>query len=251
MEKTESKRYRFGLLGRDISYSFSKGYFAQKFTKLELEGFSYHNFDIPKIEDFSNLIKKEKNLAGLNVTIPYKEAIIPYLSSLDTDAKKIGAVNTIKMTKTGLKGYNTDVYGFKHALLPLLKSHHKSALILGTGGASKAVAFVFDGLGISHQFVSRTASILQLNYAQLSTAVIQRHTIIVNCTPLGTFPNIKEMPAIPYDVLTDKHLLFDLIYNPEKTAFLKAGEERGATIKNGHEMLALQAEKSWEIWSAI
>ena len=194
-------------------------------------------------------MKPEHNLGGLNVTIPYKEAVLPYLPTIDPEAAAIGAVNTIKFTNKGLVGYNTDVYGFKKSIFPHIKPHHTRALILGTGGASKAVSFVFKELGISYQFVSRTATKGQLGYEQLNQKVITEHAIIVNCTPLGTYPDIAQKPPITYEYLTARHLLFDLIYNPEKTAFLQAGEEKGATIRNGYEMLELQAEKAWEIWN--
>ncbi len=243
------KKNRFGLIGRNISYSFSEEYFAQKFKNLGLSDHSYENFDLAAIEEFQGLIANNKNLTGLNVTIPYKEAVIPFLDELSTKARKIGAVNTIKFTKNGLKGYNTDIYGFGRSIEPFLKSHHQKALILGTGGASKAVAFVFDEIGIEYRFVSRNADADQFTYASLDQKIIEAHPIIVNCTPLGTYPNIHDLPDIPYRFLSSKHLLFDLIYNPEKTSFLQAGEQRGATILNGLKMLELQAEKAWQIWN--
>ncbi len=250
MEKIEEKLVRFGLVGKNISYSFSKGYFTQKFSDLHLNNHSYDNFDLQEIEEFNNLIKKYPNILGLNVTIPYKEAIIPYLTELHPKTAKIGAVNTIKITKKGLIGYNTDVYGFQKSIEPLLKTQHTKALILGTGGASKAVAFVFDDLGIQYRFVSRSPKDNNLSYSDLNREIIENHTVIVNCTPLGTYPKIEEKPEIPYDFINENHLLFDLIYNPEKTAFLKAGEQRGAAICNGYNMLRLQAEKAWEIWNS-
>lgn len=238
------------MVGRNISYSFSQEYFTQKFKALGLSDHSYENFDLPHIKEFQRLIKSHNNLKGLNVTIPYKEAVIPYLDKLSKKAKKIGAVNTIKLTKKGLKGFNTDVYGFKKSIKPYLNAHHKSALILGTGGASKAVAFVFNEMGITQTFVSRIANSDQLSYSDIDQEILKKHTVIVNCTPLGTFPEIQNKPELPYRFLTKNHLLFDLIYNPEKTAFLKAGEMQGATILNGFRMLQLQAEKSWEIWNS-
>ncbi|RKR07087.1 shikimate dehydrogenase [Maribacter vaceletii] len=250
MEKKEEKQYKFGLVGKDISYSFSRGYFSDKFKNMGLHNYSYVNFDLENIEEFPEIIQKSEVINGFNVTIPYKEAVMPFLQSLDTDAKKIGAVNTIKITEQGLKGYNTDTYGFKHTILPHLKEHHKKALILGTGGASKAVAFVFKELGIEFTFVSRNSGANKLSYQELTKTVLEDYTVIVNCTPLGTHPNILEKPAIPYNHITKKHLLFDLIYNPEKTAFLRAGEAQGAAICNGQKMLELQAEKSWEIWNS-
>ena len=248
MENTEKSR--FGLVGKNISYSFSKGYFTQKFKELGLGHHSYENFDLSAIEVFQELIQLNKNLKGLNVTIPYKEAVIPYLDELNPKAEKIGAVNTIKFTKKGLKGFNTDIYGFKKSIKPFLKKRHKKALILGTGGASKAVAFVFSELGIKYKYVSRNPKKKQLGYTDLNDEVLKKYTVLINCTPQGTFPNIEDKPAIPYQFITKKHLLFDLIYNPEKTAFLLEGEKQGASICNGLRMLELQAEKSWAIWNS-
>lgn len=249
MEKKEKKENRYGLLGKDISYSFSQGYFTQKFADLELNDHSYENFDIPEISEFEALVS-QTHLKGLNVTIPYKELVIPYLDDLDSGAKKIGAVNTIKFTENGLKGYNTDAYGFRKSIEPFLKPHHNKALILGTGGASKAIRFVLEGLGIDYVYVSRTKKELQFTYKELDKEIIAAHSIIINCTPQGTFPNINDKPALPYQHLDDKHLLFDLIYNPTKTAFLIEGELKGAKICNGLKMLQLQAERSWEIWNS-
>lgn len=250
MAKTEKDKTSFGLIGRNISYSFSKTYFDNKFNLMNLSGYSYENFDLPSLKEFPTLIKRNNALRGLNVTIPYKEEIIPYLDSLDKKAKRIGAVNTIKFTKDGLKGYNTDVYGFKKSIQPFLTEWHKKALILGTGGASKAVAFVLNELGISYKYVSRNPIGDQIGYSDLNKEIISTHTVLVNCTPLGTFPNTEVKPDIPYQFLTSKHLLFDLIYNPEKTAFLLTGEQRGAIISNGGKMLELQAEKAWQIWNS-
>ncbi len=250
MAKTEKDKASFGLIGKNISYSFSKTYFNSKFISLNLSGYSYENFDIPNLEEFPSLIKRNNTLRGLNVTIPYKEEIIPYLDSLDKKAKRIGAVNTIKFTKEGLKGYNTDVYGFKKSIQPFLKESHKKALILGTGGASKAVAFVLKELGISFKYVSRNPIGDQVGYSELNKKIISTHTVLINCTPLGTFPDTAAKPGIPYEFLTSNHLLFDLIYNPEKTAFLLSGEQKGAIICNGAEMLELQAEKAWQIWNS-
>lgn len=248
MENTEKSR--FGLVGKNISYSFSKGYFTKKFKDLGLDHHSYENYDLAAIEDFQDLIELNKDLKGLNVTIPYKELVIPYLDKLNPKAEKIGAVNTIKFMKKGLKGFNTDIYGFKKSIQPFLKKRHKKALILGTGGASKAVAFVLDELGIKFKYVSRHPKINQFGYTDLNEEVVREYTVLINCTPQGTFPNITEKPDIPYHFITNKHLLFDLIYNPEKTAFLLEGEKRGASISNGLRMLELQAEKSWEIWNS-
>ena len=250
MDKKEYKKVRFGLIGRNISYSFSKGYFTQKFSELGLDDYSYENFDLEKIEDISSLIDNNPNIKGVNVTIPYKEAVLPYLTEIHPKAAQIGAVNTIKLHMGQRIGFNTDVYGFRNAIESQLKTHHKKALILGTGGASKAVAFVFDELGIPFQFVSRNPTANQLNYSDLDQNKMEEYTILINCTPLGTFPKVEDKPNVPYQFIGDAHLLFDLIYNPQKTSFLTEGESRGATICNGHRMLQLQAEKSWEIWNS-
>lgn len=250
MEKTGRQERKFGLIGRNIAYSFSRGYFQTKFEKLCLEDYSYVNFDLEDISQFPDLIKKNPNLVGLNVTIPYKEQIIPYLTKLDDVASAIGAVNTIKFSPEGLIGFNTDAYGFEQALLPQLQEHQQHALILGTGGASKAVAYVLQQRNISVRFVSRKPEGDQLTYEELDQEVLKKHTLIINCTPLGTWPNVEAKPQIPYSFLTEQHFLFDLIYNPEKTAFLLEGEKRGTAISNGLKMLEMQAEKAWEIWNA-
>ncbi|QTE22751.1 shikimate dehydrogenase family protein [Polaribacter cellanae] len=247
----ERKNSTFGLLGKDISYSFSRGYFTKKFKNLGFTKTKYVNFDIPKIEDFPNIIKNDDSICGINVTIPYKEEVIPYLDKLDKTAKKIGAVNTIKFTKRGnLKGYNTDVVGFEKSISPYFKKHHKFALILGTGGASKAVAFALKRNNIKYKFVSRNPSgEKEISYQDLSEKIFNKYNVIINCTPLGTSPNVDKYPTIPYQYLSKKHLLFDLIYNPELTIFLEKGKERGATVKNGYQMLEIQAEESWAIWN--
>ncbi len=249
MKEEESKT--FGLLGKNISYSFSRGYFTEKFEKLKLNKYKYLNFDIQQIKDFPSIIGEEKNLRGINVTIPYKEEIIPFLDKLDETAKNIGAVNTIKFTKRGnLKGYNSDVVGFENSIKPLLKRHHKRALILGTGGASKAIAFALNKNSIKFKFVSRNPEgKKEISYDSLSEETLLKYTVIINCTPLGTFPEIEKCPDIPYQFITDAHLLYDLIYNPEVSTFLSKGKEKGAIIKNGFEMLQLQAEESWRIWN--
>jgi shikimate dehydrogenase len=249
MKEKENKV--FGLLGKNISYSFSRGYFTEKFKELNLENYKYVNFDIQKIEDFPSIIKETEGLKGINVTIPYKEEVIRYLDKLDVTAKKIGAVNTIKFTKRGnLKGYNSDVVGFENSIKPLLKIHHKKALILGTGGASKAIAFALKKNKIKYKFVSRNPEgKKEITYESITEDVFKKYTLIINCTPLGTSPEIEKCPNIPYQYLTDQYLLFDLIYNPEVSTFLSKGKEKGATIKNGYEMLELQAEESWRIWN--
>ena len=238
----------FGLLGKNIDYSFSRGYFKNKFETNKLEC-SYNNFDLETIEDFEEL-KNTTQLSGLNVTIPYKQEVIPYLDAIDSEAQEIGAVSTIKIKNGKLTCYNTDHFGFENSLKPHLKPHHKNALILGTGGASKAVAFALKKLGIPFEYVSRSQSpAVKYTYELLSKKGIGEYQIIINCTPLGTFPDVTKCPQIPYDQITSNHLLFDLIYNPEETLFLKQGNKKNATTLNGLEMLSLQAEKSWEIWN--
>lgn len=246
-----TNKNRFGLLGKNINYSFSKGYFTEKFIKENYKGYTYENFDIPEISHFTAILDKNNTeLKGLNVTIPYKEEVIPYLNKLSKKAAKIGAVNTIKISKNGtLKGYNTDYYGFKKSLKPLLKKHHKKALILGTGGASKGVAFALDELGIKYKLVSRNNKANTIDYSQINKDTFDQFQIIINCTPLGTSPNIEACPNIPYDYFTDKHIAYDLIYNPAETQFLKNAKSKGAKIKNGLDMLIYQAEKAWKIWN--
>lgn len=237
----------FGLIGKDIDYSFSRAYFSEKF-KLQNLDCVYQNFDLKTIEEFPHIFKT-KNMAGLNVTIPYKEAVIPYLDTLDAEAQAIGAVNTIHIKNNKLIGCNTDHYGFKTSLIPHLKSEHKKALILGTGGASKAVVYALESLEIEVKFVSRSLHNKHtINYNDLSVDDIQEHLLIINCTPLGTHPNIEECPPIPYSGIGRHHLLFDLIYNPAETKFLSHGKKATAKTLNGLEMLRLQAEKSWGIW---
>lgn len=246
----EVTRKRFGLLGRNISYSFSKGYFTEKFSNEYFTNCSYENFDIPDINFFTELRKNNTDLNGLNVTIPYKETVIPFLDKLSKNASQIGAVNTIKFTKKGkLKGYNTDYYGFKKSLEPLLQPHHKKALILGTGGASKGVAFALDQLKIAYTFVSREAKENCIDYTRINATTFDNYQIIINCTPVGTSPNIDLFPLIPYEFFTDKHIAYDLIYNPAETQFLKKAKAQGAQIKNGLDMLVFQAEKAWKIWN--
>ena len=244
----DSKK-RFGLVGRNISYSFSRGYFKKKFETLQLENHSYENFDLQEANQFPDMLNNNKDLKGLNVTIPYKQDVIEFLDSLSPQASEIGAVNTIQFTPSGLVGHNTDAYGFQKSLEPYLKAHHTKALILGTGGASKAIAYVLKELKIEFKIVSRSPLENQLNYNDLDEKTIKEHTLITNCTPLGTHPNIEFKPDLPYQFIGKDHLLFDLIYNPDKTAFLKEGESRGAQICNGLRMLELQADRAWEIWN--
>ncbi|WP_306352855.1 shikimate dehydrogenase family protein [Flavobacterium sp. '19STA2R22 D10 B1'] len=251
MKNKTKKAKHFGLIGRNINYSFSKKYFSEKFEEQGLEQYSYNNFDFQSIEEFPTVIQNDPTLRGLNVTIPYKEAIIPYLDKVSKNAKKIGAVNTIKVTKKGtLVGYNTDFHGFRKSLKPLLKKYHNRALILGTGGASKAVAYALKKLKIEYDFVSRNPSEYEFSYDSINSEIFDEYQIIINCTPVGTFPNTEECPPLPYELFTTKHIAYDLIYNPEETSFLKQAKAHGAQIKNGYDMLIFQAEKAWSIWNS-
>ncbi len=246
------KNKLFGLVGKNIEYSFSRGYFSEKFNKMNLQNASYVNFDLQSIEEFPAILETYKDtLLGMNVTIPYKEDVGAFLDEIDAEAKEIGAINTIKIYPNGKrKGFNTDVYGFDQSIAPFLNETHTTALILGTGGASKAVAYAFKKRGILYKFVSRVPQEeSHMSYDSLDEKSISNTGIIVNCSPLGTHPNIDVHPNIPFQFLNKSHLLFDLIYNPTETAFLKKGKAQGATVANGMKMLELQAEKAWEIWN--
>lgn len=250
MKKEEKKQKKYGLVGKSLSHSFSKKYFTEKFKTYHFDNCEYFNFDIPTIDFFPQLIADTKGIKGLNITIPYKEKIIPYLDLLSKNAQKIGSVNTVVIHKNKkLKGYNTDYYGFKKSLKPLLKKHHLKALILGTGGASKGVAYALKKLNIAYDFVSRNPSEFEFAYNDLDATVFEEYTLIINTTPLGTFPNIDTYPDIDYSLFSKNHIAFDLVYNPEETVFLKKAKEQGAVTKNGYEMLIFQAEKSWKIWN--
>jgi len=240
----------YGLIGKSLSHSFSKKYFTQKFDNQGLTNCEYINIELESIEEFNEKIK-ELPIKGLNVTIPYKETIIPYLDEIDEVAKEIGAVNTIVFKDGKLKGYNTDAFGFKQSIKPFFKPQHERALILGTGGASKAVEFVLKQYGVEVYFASRNKSNGNvLNWNEINQNVIKHHLMIVNCTPLGMFPNIDSKPPIPYAGLTNQHLLVDLVYNPKETLFMKIGKENGAKVINGLTMLEQQAEKSGELWNS-
>ena len=241
----------FGLIGKNISYSFSKRFFSKKFIKLNIEkSCEYKNFDINEIKDFKAIIKNF-NIHGLNVTIPYKEDIIKYLNEIDVHASNIGAVNTIKIDSKGsLKGFNTDYTGFMSSIKKNLNDGHKKALILGTGGASKAIVYGLEKLQIQTTLVSRSKTKAYITYEKINSHVMNDHQIIINCTPLGTSPNINQCPKIPYNYINDNHLCFDLIYNPELSQFLKNSKENNARIVNGIEMLEKQAEESWKIWNS-
>ena len=247
---------RYGLIGYPLSHSFSSDYFSEKFFREGLNDITYDLFPLNSIENILQLVNDIKELKGLNVTIPYKQKVIPFLTSIDDIAKNIGAVNTIlieRKTDILLHGYNTDVFGFEESLKPLLKNHHSKALILGTGGAASSVAFVLKKSGIEYIFVSRRKSCLPsiITYSDLNKEIISTHNIIINATPLGMFPEVENAPDIPYNFLTKEHILYDLIYNPSETFFIKKGKEKGASVTNGLQMLYLQAEKSWEIWNGI
>lgn len=239
----------FGLIGFPLSHSFSKGFFTEKFEKEGITGCRYENFPIPEIGQFPRLWEETPGLEGLNVTIPYKQAVIPFLDELSEAVKEIGAVNCIRRQDGRLKGYNTDVIGFRRSLEPLLHPHHTKALILGAGGAAKAVKFALRQLGIAYTEVSRKYTDGTIGYEAVTPEIMKSHLLIVNTTPLGMYPDIAGAPPIPYDLISKDHLLYDLIYNPAETRFLQHGAAHGAAVKNGHEMLVLQAEASWEIWN--
>lgn len=245
---------KYGLIGYPLGHSFSKNYFNQKFESEKIDA-EYINFPIPTIKEFRNVLKENPDLRGLNVTLPYKTQVIPYLDELTDNARQIGAVNVIKFAKglfgkTKLIGHNTDILGFKQSIEPLLGESHRKALILGTGGASKAVFHGLGQLGIEATFVSRHPSDRQITYVDLTDKIMEEYKVIVNTTPLGMFPNVNECPDIPYDKLTPEHLLYDLLYNPDETLFMIKGKEKGATVKNGLEMLLLQAFAGWQIWNS-
>lgn len=239
----------FGLIGYPLSHSFSKGFFAEKFQKEGINDCIYENFPLEDISQFPALLEQQPDLRGLNVTIPYKEAVLPWLDELSPAAEQIKAVNCIQFHEGIRIGFNTDVMGFKRSLQPLLKPHHTNALVLGTGGAAKAVMFVLQELNIPYTVVSRKAQDGVITYDTLDKDVMTAHTIIINTSPLGMYPQTDAAPPIPYELITKHHLLYDLIYNPAETLFLKQGAAKGAAVKNGHEMLVLQAEASWDIWN--
>jgi shikimate dehydrogenase len=234
----------FGLIGKTLSHTFSERYFNEKFDKKDINDAEYKNFELKSIADFPRFIADNK-LSGLNVTIPYKESIIPFLDDLTDDAKSIGAVNTIQFIDGETIGHNTDWIGFSKSIKPLLR-HRKTALILGNGGGAKAIKFALNKLNIKHKTVSRNTA---FDYSDVTTKTIDYYSIIINTTPLGTHPKIHEFPKINYTELNSKNLLFDLIYNPNESRFLQYGKTKGSEIKNGLEMLQIQAEESWSIWN--
>jgi shikimate dehydrogenase len=241
---------QFGLIGESLNHSFSKSYFEQKFKTLGLYNYSYTNFELKGIDELLPLLESNNSLKGFNVTIPYKEKIIPFLHAISPEAKEIGAVNCVHIVDNKTMGYNTDVYGFSQSVKPFLDVHHERALILGTGGASKAVAFALKKVGTEVWFASTSAKKNQntFHYSEINEMVITAFKCIVNSTPLGTFPNAEECPKIPYEFITRHHLVYDLVYNPPESLFLKKCKQKGAIVLNGLSMLQLQAEKSWEIW---
>ncbi len=241
----------YGLIGYRLSHSFSKKYFNEKFTKENIADCVYENFPLETIQEFTSLLHNTPDLKGCNVTIPYKEEIIQYLDELDSAAKEIGAVNVVKILPDGkLIGYNSDYYGFKTSLEKFIPANQSfRALILGTGGAAKAVAVALKDLGIPYQYVSRSKGNGVISYAEIDAKLLGQYSIIINTSPLGMYPDVDSFPAIPYQFLTDKHYLYDLVYNPEVTTFMRKGKEHGAHVVNGLEMLIGQAEKAWEIWN--
>jgi len=243
---------KYGLIGYPLGHSFSISYFNEKFENEGIDAV-YENFEIPQIEDVKEIIDSNPDLKGLNVTIPYKQQVLKYIKELSPEAKAIGAVNVIRIehkgNKTVLKGFNSDVIGFTKSIEPILNTYHKKALILGTGGAAKAVQYGLQSLGIETLFVSRTKKKNVITYEEVTADIVREYNVIVNCTPVGMYPHIDECPKLPYEAMDSHTLLYDLLYNPDETKFLRLGAERGATVKNGLEMLLLQAFVSWEIWN--
>lgn len=239
---------KFGIIGYPLGHSFSKGFFTEKFARESIDA-QYLNFEIPDVAMLPDVLRNNPELRGLNVTLPHKQAVIPLLDEMSKEAKEIGAVNVIRVRNGKLKGFNSDIIGFTNSIKPLLMPHHKKALILGTGGASKAICVGLNRLGIEWTYVSRSPREGMVTYEDITAETLQAYTVIVNCSPVGMFPNVAQAPEIPYDCLSDKHLLFDLVYNPEETLFMKKGREQGATVKNGLEMLHLQAVASWDFWN--
>ncbi len=242
---------KYGLIGYPLGHSFSISYFNEKFESESIDA-TYENFEIPSIDEFPEVIDMNPELLGLNVTIPYKEKVISYLDELSPEARAIGAVNVIKVMHKGkkvvLKGYNSDVIGFTRSIEPILEKYHEKALILGTGGAAKAIEFGLKSLGLETVKVSRYERPDTIKYEKITTDVIKEYNVVVNCTPIGMYPHAEECPPLPYEAMDQRTLLYDLIYNPDETLFMKKGKMRGATVKNGLEMLLLQAFASWEFW---
>jgi shikimate dehydrogenase len=246
---------KYGLIGYPLTHSFSRNYFTEKFNRELIRDACFELYPIKNISDIVPLIRSTPELTGLSVTIPYKQKVIPYLNETDLTAQETGAVNCIKITtnkdsQIKLKGFNTDIDGFEQALIPLLKPSHKSALVLGNGGSAKAVIYVLKKLQIPFIIVTRKVEATdQISYKEVTESVIKNNFLIINTTPLGMFPDINTFPDLPYHFITEDHLLFDLVYNPEETVFLKKGRTYGASVQNGLSMLYLQAESSWKIWN--
>lgn len=239
---------KYGIIGNPLGHSFSKGFFTEKFAREGTDA-QYINFQIPDINRFPEILKENPELRGLNVTLPYKSDIIPFLDELSEEARKIGAVNVVQIRNGHLKGFNSDIIGFTESIKPLLKPHHRKALILGTGGASKAIRVGLTRLGLEWKYVSRTAREGMITYNDITPETLREYEVIVNCSPVGMYPKVNECPAIPYEFLTSDNLLYDLVYNPEETLFMQRGAEHGAVVKNGLEMLHLQAIASWNFWN--
>ncbi len=241
---------RYGLIGYPLGHSFSQPFFTEKFTKEGITDCVYQNFPIPEIAVLKEILANHTDLAGLNVTIPYKEQVIPFLHHMEPVVRAIGACNCIRIENGELTGFNTDVLGFERSLNEFLQPGHKKALVLGTGGAAKAVCYVLEQKGIEYLIISRTPSSLnQRSYEQVTPAIVDEYTLIVNTTPVGMYPKEDAWPALPYEAMSARHYLYDLVYNPAKTQFLRRGEAQGAAIKNGMDMLVIQAEESWRIWN--
>lgn len=240
----------YGLIGRPLKHSFSKKYFTEKFQREGIQDCAYENFELQTIAQLSTILKTHTDLRGLNVTIPFKKEVLPFLHATNKIVDAVQACNCIKIDGGKLYGYNTDVTGFKQSLQPFLAPHHTKALVLGTGGSSGAVQYALRQFGITFQLVSRQKTETTITYNELDQTTLETHPVIINTTPVGMFPNIAAAPELPYSFITSKHLLFDLIYNPEKTVFLEKGAAQGATVLNGHAMLLLQAEESWRIWNS-
>lgn len=238
---------QYGLIGYPLNHSFSPEYFNQKFASEKIDAL-YKSYPIASIKEIENLINQTQNLSGINVTIPYKSAVIPLLQGINKAAKEIGAVNCIKIIEGKLYGFNTDYLGFAESLKPLLRKDMSSALVLGTGGSSKAVCYALTQLAINYKLVSASGK-GDLGYEEITDEIMKSHLLIINTTPLGMHPQIDNCPSIPYQFLNEQHVLYDLVYNPIETLFLQKGKQQNATVKNGLEMLHLQAEKSWEIWN--
>jgi shikimate dehydrogenase len=242
----------YGLIGYPLGHSFSKQYFTQKFEKEGLEDCFFELYPLKQIEEFNELIRSTPDLKGLAVTIPYKESVMPFLQSVSGEAGRIGAVNCIEFLEEGLKGHNTDVVGFEQSFVPLLQHHHTKALVLGTGGASKAVQYVLNKLEIPFLLVSRNpVGTHTISYHDVNENMLKEYTIIINCTPLGMSPNEQDKPSLPYEHISFVHYFYDLVYKPAETQFLLEAKKQGATIKNGYDMLIIQAEENWKIWNEV